>query len=422
MQKAQKSLYSKFLLLGALSVIVMALIVFISFYTFGHYHRLDSYRVLEHELDMIFLETERCIVNSGVKDLAVLSEYERRIDSLVQANGFELNTLGLLKRYKMLVLDNDTYAEAEAIKQKIVDELHLQIEVLRVDVKFYESFVTKVAGVSVLVALFLMIFLGKSLSIPLINLKKAAERIGDGDYSSSVKVESRDELGALGAAFNLMTEKIRSNRRVILDQKDQLMIHADDLEKLNAELEESFDNLAVLSKIGQSIASGMSYEELFERLFTDLRKIIDESYFAIGVYDKSRRVIDYKLVMERGKRLDNMSVSMDESDRLDVNSVLKQKEIIINDMLLMKQAEGKDMLAMKEDSGAVVYMPLIIDDEVLGVACMENKVKDWYKSQRIDIFRTFNMYVTFGLKKSSINEDLQGGGKQKPGKVDSGRR
>lgn len=59
----------------------------------------------------------------------------------------------------------------------------------------------------ILAAVILIIFISKSITRPIIKLKKSMEYMGDGDLEVSVEVKTRDEVGALAEEFNRMLKK-----------------------------------------------------------------------------------------------------------------------------------------------------------------------------------------------------------------------
>jgi HD-GYP domain-containing protein (c-di-GMP phosphodiesterase class II) len=59
-----------------------------------------------------------------------------------------------------------------------------------------------------LMALVIGFVASRFMTAPVLTLVAAAKRIGTGDFSTRVKVNSRTELGTLGDTFNVMTEKI----------------------------------------------------------------------------------------------------------------------------------------------------------------------------------------------------------------------
>jgi signal transduction histidine kinase len=84
--------------------------------------------------------------------------------------------------------------------------------------------------IGVLVAL----LLSRSITRPLHALTEAAAGISDGDYSRFVQINTRDELGVLARAFNLMTARVRDSQRELESEVHQRTAQ---LKAANKELE-----------------------------------------------------------------------------------------------------------------------------------------------------------------------------------------
>ncbi len=77
------------------------------------------------------------------------------------------------------------------------------------------------------------IIISRSISKPIIQLRDAAQKIGEGNLDTEIKIKSRDELGELASAFNQMTNDLKTSRaeiekyskelEKILKQKDEFI-------------------------------------------------------------------------------------------------------------------------------------------------------------------------------------------------------
>jgi two-component system NtrC family sensor kinase len=74
-------------------------------------------------------------------------------------------------------------------------------------------------------------FIVQQLTVPLRELMAAAGRVGRGDFSTEVRITSRDEIGALGEAFGRMTASLWEKRRE-LEEATQKIIHQEKLASL----------------------------------------------------------------------------------------------------------------------------------------------------------------------------------------------
>ena len=81
------------------------------------------------------------------------------------------------------------------------------------------------------VGVFIGFLLAKNISVPVLALRDAAIRVGEGDRSQQVKLRGQDEIGELGKAFNRMVNALavaESERNVAQTQ----LIHAEKMASL----------------------------------------------------------------------------------------------------------------------------------------------------------------------------------------------
>lgn len=82
--------------------------------------------------------------------------------------------------------------------------------------------VLSTAGASILFLTALSLVLSKTISKPLIQMKKVAEEIARGEFGTKVEVKSQDEVGALANAINYMSEALNKNINMLDKEKKQL--------------------------------------------------------------------------------------------------------------------------------------------------------------------------------------------------------
>jgi len=75
-------------------------------------------------------------------------------------------------------------------------------------------------------------WMGRSIVTPLNALTAAADRVAEGDLSVAVHDETKDEIGRLTRAFNLMTDRLRSTQGEIEAANDTLRRQNEELETL----------------------------------------------------------------------------------------------------------------------------------------------------------------------------------------------
>lgn len=70
--------------------------------------------------------------------------------------------------------------------------------------------------VSIVISIFILGFaqvITKMVTQPIIRLKNAAARLGEGNFDNKVTVRSKDEIGSLAETFNIMSDQLKEERR-----------------------------------------------------------------------------------------------------------------------------------------------------------------------------------------------------------------
>ncbi len=110
----------------------------------------------------------------------------------------------------------------------------------------------RVAAAVIVLAVLGAILLSLAFTRSIGRLRQAADRVAAGDFRTRVKVRRRDELGALAADFNLMTERLASLFEDATRQKDNLARTIGAIQ----------EGLAVLDKDGRIIQANDSFRRL----------------------------------------------------------------------------------------------------------------------------------------------------------------
>ncbi|MDR4490358.1 MAG: ATP-binding protein [Candidatus Nitrosocosmicus sp.] len=102
-----------------------------------------------------------------------------------------------------------------------------------------------VSGVILTISIVLILFIARTISLPLSKLTKQVIQIGKGNYDSKIDVKSSDEVGELATNFELMRQNINEVNRglnKIVDDRTK------ELQKANEELRQNDEYLANINK------------------------------------------------------------------------------------------------------------------------------------------------------------------------------
>jgi len=158
-------------------------------------------------------------------------------------------------------------------------------------------------------------FISRSFTRPLEKLQRATAAIAAGDYSSTVAVHRRDELGKLAASFNSMVAQVFHAREEL---ENRVRSRTQELEAVNRELEAfsysvSHDLRAPLRAVsGYAMMLKEDYEDSFDdeakritgNILSNVRmmgRLIDDliGFSRLGKREVRRQVVDMKALAEQ---------------------------------------------------------------------------------------------------------------------------
>jgi len=183
---------------------------------------------------------------------------------------------------------------ANTMIQILADETTLQQDLLQSDLnsgreQLSSAQMTSVAGAAIVLfaGLVLAWAIGRDIARPILRLAGTARQIQDGDLAAQAEVETEDEIGFLGNAFNAMTSKLRETLQSLLDYLEQVKVvmgAAAEVEEGRFEtssldgLAQRDDALGQLARVFQKMAREVRMrEEKLKHQVTELKIALNES-------------------------------------------------------------------------------------------------------------------------------------------------
>ncbi|MFN7251441.1 MAG: tetratricopeptide repeat protein [Anaerobacillus sp.] len=154
-------------------------------------------------------------------------------------------------------------------------------------------------------------------------------------------------------------------------------ILTEELERKTQELSRSYSQMKVISEIGQSITATLSLKKVFRRIYENVNNLMDATVLGIGIYNRAKDAIEYKLYIEEGENAPVFDIPLCSRSSWAVWCFKNKKEIMINDT---EKEYPKYLEAIKSTYGtmrpSIIFCPLILEDEVIGVVTVQSKEKN----------------------------------------------
>ncbi len=178
----------------------------------------------------------------------------------------------------------------------------------------------------------------------------------------------------------------------------------------NVELKESYNNIAVISEIGQKITASLDIETIMNTIYDTMNTLMDATVFGIGLYDETNQQVEYKIFIEDSKRLPLFKASIHDENSIAAECIRTRKNIFINNLA----DDGTQTLIPDDDTDAVsrparslIYYPLIIEDKVLGTITVQSYKENAYTEQNLNTLKALASYITIAITNSQKTEQLK---------------
>jgi signal transduction histidine kinase/CheY-like chemotaxis protein len=201
---------------------------------------------------------------------------------------------------------------------------------------------------------------------------------------------------ALEATVNERTQEIRAQAEEIAAQKD---------------------SIELLSEIGKEITASLDLDTILFKLYERVNQIVDASIFGVGLYRPEKRLIEYSLAIENGKRYAPYTRSTEDKNQFAVWCIDHRLSILLNDVeteyakyIPTYQHTGRVLVDGSEAQPPVsmIYLPLIAQERVLGVLSVQSFKKHAYTEQDLSLLENIAAYTTIALDNANaylrINE------------------
>lgn len=188
-------------------------------------------------------------------------------------------------------------------------------------------------------------------------------------------------------------------------QKEELLAQRDRIEEQKIQIEKSYHKLNTVSEIGQKVTAVLNYEELTALLYAQVNKLLRADGFGIGLYNPKWHRLDFRGFIENNEVLPFSFDLLSESDKHSVRCFQSQEMILVNDRHA-ESAKNEHFEPSKhgKEAAALIYLPLKIESETLGVITVQSFEKNVYRDYHLMTFQALASYIAIALANTKAYE------------------
>ena len=188
-------------------------------------------------------------------------------------------------------------------------------------------------------------------------------------------------------------------------QKEELLAQRDRIEEQKKDLERSYQKIQTVSEIGQRVTAELNFDLLVEKLYRQVNTLIKAEIFGIGIYNAHMNRLEFRNFIIEGEKINAFDCNLFDAEKLAVKCYI-QKELLVDNNF--RDGGGKLLgnVAAKTPK-SVLFLPLMIENQALGVITAQSFHAYAYKEYHITNFQALASYVAIALANARSYEIIQ---------------
>ena len=181
------------------------------------------------------------------------------------------------------------------------------------------------------------------------------------------------------------------------------------LEKQSKEIQVAYDNVNILSEVGQKITSTLDMRQMIETVYQNVSALMPVDRFGIAVFNEESQRLEFPFFVEGETYFPFHTKSLRDKKRLSVLCYENQKEIVIQDFEKENKQYATDGIEMElgKTPKSAAYFPLSVEQHAIGILTVQSFQKNAYSNQHITILRSLAAYTSIALDNARAYKTIE---------------
>jgi len=175
----------------------------------------------------------------------------------------------------------------------------------------------------------------------------------------------------------------------------------------NSELQEAFNRVSVINKIGQDITSSLNLETVMTTIYKNISSFISADLFGIALYDNNSKEIDFKYFILDGERIKGEKKPLNLEGSMAGWVITNEKCLFLNDVQNEYIKYVPKLVGSNVDTtNSLIFVPLKTGNTVKGIITVQSYTMNAYTQQHLEIIQAVGAYSAIALENSTVHEEI----------------
>ncbi len=267
-----------------------------------------------------------------------------------------------------------------------------------------------ILGAILLFAIALAVYLGNSLTEPVISLTETAQEAAQGDLSVRSNVKSKDEIGALASAFNQMTSQlsnlIGTLEKRVADRTKELTARSNELEIAGANIQRRATQFEAIALIVKTINSVHQMDTLLPQITSVISERL--GYYHVGIFlndEGDQTAVLAATNSEGGKNM------LARGHRLRIGEQGIVGHVAATGTVRVARSVGEDAIYFNNpdlpETLSEMALPLRVGNQIVGVLDVQSKQTDAFSTEDISVLSLLADEVSLAIENTRLLENTR---------------
>ncbi len=243
---------------------------------------------------------------------------------------------------------------------------------------------------------------------PVSDLAEQTKPLAEGDLSRLVIIPKESELGSIGSDVNVLVRKLRDagegekQFRALEESAARAKATAD-------ELRLSYDNLLVVSELGQKIIASLRLEDIASTAYETLNTMMDAVSLELATIDMADRSLRVILSINHEGTNPPYSVPLESPSSFGVWAAVHGREVFLDDVETnyARYVQALEPVQTStERIRSLICIPMFSKGEVIGVMAVGSYRKRAFSSYHLDMLKSLGLYIAVALDNAESYQKL----------------